>query len=596
MTDVYGTQKNVVVELSRDDLAKIKGIGTTTAEKLYNAKIVTVRQIAEMTPERLSETPGIGLATATKFIIAAKNYLDSSQEENIGNNTPQIQEAVEIESVTTQVEKYEVEELIVEETQNSFEELQAEEDFSASEPKAIQLPKIVDYGEQLEVEQVIEYEEEEEEIVEYEEEPSQEIKEISRAMLTEQNQPEQQKGVEEERIEVTATKPINVDVGLSRDRIFEIREAFKDLGCYEIPGSLESLRQFTKNLDYLGCKLVEASNNLKILFLFLVKRFEGSGTVLVEETKIELKAYRNNEDSRAFNDVKQITHNLLRVRNNIQEDVANDTTILQFFQKYLQLELRSEKSFGNKNLVFLSGSTQYKVVIEPILVCNAPPKSMEKSLAFPYQRTSNLHAVDRTDIPPLVKFLEKKYKMIEKRTKKKSSIKDYHKSQVELNSRVRYVSIPIFGYAVALLVIYFAKMYFLLRLFNTVGFAVLGIYLSLLAFLYFRAYKTKKEFVVQVKTPYYQQTFEFNETDLLDFKEELTDKLMAQFGYECLGKEASFGVIEQVEVKSLKNSIDTKQSEPEFKNMFETEQVKAKSVNVSTTKYNGKYSSFLDDP
>ncbi len=595
MTDVYGTQKNVVVKLSRDDLTKIKGIGTTTAEKLYNAKIVTVRQIAEMTPERLSETPGIGLTTATKFITAAKNYLDSSQEESIANNTPQIQEAVEIELLPTQVEKYEVEELIVEETQNSYEEVQAEEDFSASKPKAIQFPEIVDYGGQLEVEQVIEYEEEEEEVVEYEEEASQEIKHTSRAMLTEQDQPEQQKGVEEE-IEVTATKPITVDAGLSRSRAFEIRETFKDLGCYEIPDSLESLSEFTKNLDYLGCKLVGVSNNLKILFLFPVKRFEGSGTVLVDETKIELKDYRNNKDSRAFNDVKQITQNLFQVRNNIQEDVANDTTILQFFQKYLQLELRSEKSFGNKNLVFLSGTTQYKVVIEPILVCNAPPKSMEKSLVFPYQRTSNLHAVVRTDVPPLVKFLEKKYKMIEKRTKKKSSIKDYQKSQVELNSRVRYASIPIFGYAVALLVIYFAEMYFLLRLLNTVGFAVLGIYLSLLAFLYFRAYKTKKEFVVQVKTPYYQQTLEFNETDLLDFKEELTDELMAQFGYECLGKEASFGVIEQVEVKSLKNSIDTKRSEPEFKNMFEPEQVKAKSVNVSTTKYNGKYSSFLDDP
>jgi len=52
MTDVYGTQKNVVVELSRDDLTKIKGIGSTTAEKLYNAKIRTVKQNPDITPER----------------------------------------------------------------------------------------------------------------------------------------------------------------------------------------------------------------------------------------------------------------------------------------------------------------------------------------------------------------------------------------------------------------------------------------------------------------------------------------------------------------------------------------------------------------
>jgi len=44
MTDVYGTQEQKISELSRDNLTEIKGIGSTTAEKLYNAKIVSVRR------------------------------------------------------------------------------------------------------------------------------------------------------------------------------------------------------------------------------------------------------------------------------------------------------------------------------------------------------------------------------------------------------------------------------------------------------------------------------------------------------------------------------------------------------------------------
>ena len=643
MTDVYGTHENVVVDLSRDDLTKIKGIGTTTAEKLYNAKIVTVRQIAEMTPEKLSETPGIGLATATKFIIAAKNYVASSQKEDIANKTPQVQEAIKVESESTPIEQFEVEEVLIEESGEINEELQTEskEEYESSqsqekwfsekfnysrltdshpptskieknrhkaivaedieiESEGVKLgaePMLVvgskteelgmdddlDFETQPKIERVNEYKEEEEEL---EEEQSSEI-ETAQEIPTIRDQAEVNKPIEN----------IYYIRGTFDDHVYlEISNAFKEAGCYQIPRSIATLREFTKNLDYLGCKLVEVSDSLKFLFLYPVKLFNGSGTVLVDETKINLKVYQNNEDSDVFNGVKQITHTLLQIRDKMQETVLHGTSILRFFQKYLQLNLRSDKSFGNNNFAFLSGTTQYRVVIEPILVCAASPKSMEKSLVFPYQKTSNLHAIVRSDLSPLIKFIEKKYRMIERRTKKTSSIKDYRKSESELSSRVRYASIPIFGYSITLLIIYFAKMYFLLRLFNTTGFAVLGIYLSLLAFLYFRAYKTKKEFAVQLKTPYYRQTLEFNETDLLDFKEELTDELMAQFGYECLGKEASYGVIEQVETKSLKNSIETKKSEPEFKNLFEPEQVKAKITTPHLTKFGGKYSSFLEDP
>ncbi len=83
MTDVYRTHENIIIEPSRDDLTKIKGIGITTAEKLYNAKIVTVKQIAEMTPEKISETPGIGLATATKFIAKLPDILRNVLKANL---------------------------------------------------------------------------------------------------------------------------------------------------------------------------------------------------------------------------------------------------------------------------------------------------------------------------------------------------------------------------------------------------------------------------------------------------------------------------------------------------------------------------------
>jgi len=186
--------------------------------------------------------------------------------------------------------------------------------------------------------------------------------------------------------------------------------------------------------------------------------------------------------------------------------------------------------------------------------------------------------------------------MIEKRTKKTSSVKEYRQAEETLRARVRYASIPIFGYSMVLIVIYFADFFSLLRLFNTIGFAVIGIYISLLTFFYFNFYRTKKQLATQFKTPYYLQKLEFSEIDFLDFKEELTDELLTQFGYECLGKDARFGVIERSEANTLKHSVEKKRSEPKFQNLFELEQSNVESVSNLTTKYDSKYSSFLDDP
>ena len=82
MTDVYEKLKGdrseeepIPTPRPVDDLTKIKGIGSGTDEKLNVRKIYTYRQLAEITPEKLSEAPGIGLATARKFIEEARIFL-----------------------------------------------------------------------------------------------------------------------------------------------------------------------------------------------------------------------------------------------------------------------------------------------------------------------------------------------------------------------------------------------------------------------------------------------------------------------------------------------------------------------------------------
>ena len=90
MTDVYekidiGLSEEKTNDLPQitDDLTKIKGIGSGTAEKLNVRKIYTYRQLAEITPEKLSEAPGVGIATARKFIEEAKKLLEGLQDDNV---------------------------------------------------------------------------------------------------------------------------------------------------------------------------------------------------------------------------------------------------------------------------------------------------------------------------------------------------------------------------------------------------------------------------------------------------------------------------------------------------------------------------------
>jgi len=626
MTDTYQALEIKISESSKDDLTKIKGIGTTTAEKLYNAKIVSVQQITEMTPARLSETPGIGLATATKFIAAAKDLLETFQKEVVVSEPTQIQEEIKVKSSPPSIEQYEVEQVIVEEVkamdvveeikEEPRSQVEVEEDFKSEQTQKKWFSDKYNYSRLTNSyppiseraknpNEAIEGEElkpEAKTITVIDSKPEESFIEADLEVGT-QPKIDHQTDYEEDQIE---SKEIQLqqeeEIGIYYIRggpKYQILDIFTGIGCSEIPGSLQSLKRFTTELDYLGCKVVKISDDLKIIFMFPVKIFDSKGTVLVDEAKVDLKSHSSETDLRAYYDIDQVTKNLLQVRDLMYEDVASDSNILTFFQKYLQINLSLEKGFGAKSLVFLSGNVQYKVFIEPILLCYSynPPRSMEKSLVFPYQRSTNLHAVTMSDLAPLVKFLEKKYRMIEiERTKKTSSLKDYKQAEVTFRSSVRYASIPVFVFSATLLIIYFAELYFLLRLFNTIGFAGVGIYLSLLAFFYFKSYKTKEKFTDQFETPYYLQNLEFSETDLLDFRAELTDELMTQFGYECLEKDAKFGVMERSEANALKHNDDLKRAEPELKKMFEPKQENTKPVSNSTASYKTKYSSFLEDP
>ena len=690
MTNVYHKSPEIIVDVleeradnlpqTTDDLTKIKGIGSGTAEKLNARKIYTYRQLAELTPEKLSEAPGIGIATARKFIEEAKNLLGEFQEQNSVNKQNHVIEKIteilkkEKETEVDNIETFEVAEVIVEEElpqekfkreekpietvqkkwfsdkfnrsrltasyppilKRSSEETKVEENF---EPKEVTLQKnntpykqllarsevkvenAISEIEEIGIEPISESESEVEEAEdEYQEKVPVRFENnlILEPFESEVPLPKEEVPREEyvvgptytEFPEVTKIPEIPVDtiipeisetptssrtLNRQEDLTSEITESLKNSGYYPIPSAIKALKPFFQGVDYLGCKLVSVNDNSKLIFLVPIKFCDLEGRILIHEEKIDYKTYSKAQESESVHTARQHAIDLLKAKNAVFEDVVNGDNFLSFIQKYYQVRFTAEKRARNKKLYFVSGQTQYKILIEPILLTKIPAKCMEKSILFPYQRKTNLHVIDRSNIATLLRFLEKKYQLIESHFKRTNSIEIYQNADTKFRSSLRMVSLPFIGYAVILLVIYFSRLYFLLRLFNSIGFAVMGIYFFTISYLYFKFYKTKKELTTEFETPYYLQNAQFNETDLLCVKEEFTGEQMAQFGYECFGKDNNFKVLEQVEKDTIKKSVVAKQQEQVTPQLYELDSESDSSSTTEKVKNEVKYSSFFDD-
>jgi hypothetical protein len=91
------------------------------------------------------------------------------------------------------------------------------------------------------------------------------------------------------------------------------------------------------------------------------------------------------------------------------------------------------------------------------------------------------------------------------------------------------------------------------------------------------------------------QNLEFSEIDLLEFKDQFTTEYMAQFGYECFGKDRNFKVLEQIEKDNILNSVHTNEIKVNSIVLPEPMEEKDEDVSVQKSEYNNKYLSFLED-
>ncbi|MHA1657683.1 MAG: helix-hairpin-helix domain-containing protein [Promethearchaeota archaeon] len=642
----------------KEDLTVLKGIGSSAVEKLKNAGINTVAQLADKTPNQLSKIKGIGLETAKNIINLAKEC-----EKNAINLEKEVV-IEEIKSLTVKPKK---------------EVLSGGIDSFLAKPEEVIVNKEKEkIGEEIETEPEIKeifYDKGQEEIkeikkidVELEKEDFSDVETwydiqenengtesmsnntSSEASLSATEQLYSQKfesmmsnflSSEKKNIHKKETPEIVIDSQV-KDFI-EPASNFLRASTRTVPNhnifleeqfSIKTMKQVTKKteeilrkggyfivekrsiepesvrnrVDLMALKIVNVSELLDVLVVIPIVVSNCKGTLIVSKDIVDYRP-KNNLLEMTNSERKLLTEssvkNLLRVQDLIFRDLTSehDSDSLRFFKNYLKMDVSVEKTLTNKNLFFRSGSLQYKVIIAPVLLCQNNPGFLEKSIPFAYQKKYNIHFVGASQLLELHDFLEKKYFFIDTFSKQENSLTEYFKSMDILANNVRLGSIPFLGFGLAFLFVLLFQVDFLLVEFVSVGFAAIAIYGVLLSFLWYKFFRKKSAIKEEFNTPYYQRIVKIDETDLHLICEELSPELIEQFTYECFDKDAVFDEILEVEKKKAKKKRF-------FDGLTKKKALNKKAVNIAgleeekekeeedlrfNSKSVRKYTSFLED-
>ncbi len=612
-TDEVESRMKPEAVLVKEDLTIVKGIGKTVAEKLYQAGITSVHELALVSKEQLMRIKGIGSETATRFITAAKSSIKVPTLNTFTGSSPIIKPSVQenlIEENNRQV------------VTSNINEKWFDDKFKKPKPGVWYSPQGQEISKRDPSTQVPpRTKDDDEESVEIEgESDDDQIHDIAKDTSlrksnyqNNENQPklpsptmESPAHIEtrphDDIIEKRKVSTLNSQKVTSielNDMKAAVQEELTSSGYYLIHHN-PFLDNIFQGVDLLGVKLIQVNEFLDLLLLIPVKINSLKGPLIVSEDSVEYN-FSQEEGSR-FNRTITTLHKadldkIVQSQEAIFKELVSEGKLFQFFQKYLKLNISVEKTITSKRLFFRAGALQYKILIEPVLINQGEVGLIEKVLPFAYQKSSNLHIIQRNDLSELLPYLEQKYYLIETQQEQETSITKYFKASNSLMKELRLYSIPFIGFGIILAFILLSQVPELILVFMNVGFGLIIIYSVVVGYLYYKFYNKKRIIQEEFRTPYYQQSPELDETSLILINEELSPELMAQFSYECLGKNIPFPLISQLEhnrAEELRTNRDGP-VEIEREEFFEPPSAPQESDLKMKDKLNSKFSSFLED-
>ncbi len=370
----------------------------------------------------------------------------------------------------------------------------------------------------------------------------------------------------------------------------EIKMAITSSGFEIIPRKL--MNDLYEDMDVIAFKLIKVKEFLDIFLIVPVKISALKGRMIVSEMNID---YLPNNGSLKLTrlDKKLLTQpyfkKLERVQALIFKDLSGKSKLTRYISNYLKKEVIPQKTASNKTLFLRTGQLEHVVLIDPVLVSVKEPGCAEKSIKFPYQKSSNTHVVRIDGLPKLLDFLESKYFQLEKRSENSNSIHFYFDSLTAFVTNLRLAMIPFLAFGFTFLVMVLFQVKELFQLLANLAIACSLVFTAIGAFLYYNFYRKKSFIKKEFNTPYFKRPVNLTESSLLLIKEELSPETMKQFIYECYGKKLKGALI------SVSEEVSKKKESKTLNNEIEASTGDIQQARDEPSALIKKYSSFLED-
>jgi predicted flap endonuclease-1-like 5' DNA nuclease len=594
--------KSLNTTIAREDITIIKGVGVAVAEKLKTAGFHTIKAIAEATVPLLIHIPGIGQKTAQKILEGAQTILSRKSL----NDFPEEVHTEQTPPPTTGEEGNDIK--AVENPpapKTSFPWF--EDKFNIRRSEYSQNTKV----EYEEVDDSSDYIEDNSDF-----DSQQEFIENN---IT-QNPPVQ-KAVnvlnDSQSLEETVSKKLaknkTLQLSVLQEELLpsEKNEAIEGIIHYlreqgfHIVEKVRLLKELSMNSDLIAIKIIHANEFLDLVLILPIKLNMLKGKVKMSNDQITYIPTNDkfNENGSSFRLLLDSTINDLgEVHDAMRNDLINEGKFLSYIRSHLQVDISIEKSLTKKNLFFRSGSLQYKMFIEPILLCENEVKFLEKVIPFPYLKDINLHILNDRKFSDFLTYLEKKYMFIQEQSSGKSLLISYEDSFNHFLRNGKKLSLPFIGFGVVLLILVLSQSLSMLELMVNIGYALLGVYLTSLTHLYIKFFRVKLEIQTDFEIPYHQRQMKIDDIGLALIKNEIPTEMMHQFVYECFGKNSESKFIHTMEESFTKERLE----KTEYSTQIQSEQIfeernieKEEEIREENTQDDDeiihKYSLFLED-
>ena len=621
-----------------DDLSIIKGVGSTKELKLKESGILSIEQLATMAPEALAQIDGFGLGPSERIISAAKEYFEqqSKTHKSIKNKTSSktpmfdpkykidrssrtIMPLKKAQNISSGDVEHQGEGLLavdrlqeVDEQTDDFVESKSVDTRKARESEGIEENSPpADFLKSSDEKNL--------DIITNQLETQTENKNyLNPSQIQQENKISKNEvisGFLDDGLEVPQDTTPEIqyeqimqdikndftDERLNKNTVTTMlkkaQDILKTLDYTIIPKASPVFRELDRNVDCIAVKVVQGNSDTELILIIPIKICDLKGTLLISDNGFDYHSEDNpkhQEKAKALL-VRSVMKDFVAVQDKIFDSVINDKNVFRFFRNYLKDgNISIEKGRNNQALFFRSGLLQYKIIIEPILLCHSLPSSLEKNMLFPYQKSTNIHYIDYAGLSSLVTFLEHKYQSLESHCIEGNAVKIYFEAKLKFIKDLRSYSTPFVFLGLIFLLIIILQASFLINTFIGLGIAAIWVYGIIIVFLYVRFTKTKSAISKEFSNPYHKRKVAIDDMELFMISKDLSTEQMDQFIYECFGKEADFSIISKIEEDKYAHSIATQKQSHRLGKTPSIHSYMSKNTSTKDNEHS-KYGSFLED-